>query len=93
MSEDRVSQGENRLERIEEILLTTVSMTQQSREDIVTLTQAIKTNTGNINRLSERLNQFVTQAELDRELLRSEIRGVRTEITRIVEHLFGQQNP
>jgi hypothetical protein len=93
MSEDRVSQGENRLERIEEILLTTVRMTQQSREDIVTLTQAIKTNTGNINRLSERLNQFVTQAELDRELLRSEIRGVRTEITRIVEHLFGQQNP
>jgi len=93
MSEDRVSQGENRLERIEEILLTTVSMTQQSREDIVTLTQAIKTNTGNINRLSERLNQFVTQAELDRELLRSEIRGVRTEITRIVEYLFGQQNP
>ena len=93
MSEDRVSQGENRLERMEEILLTTVSMTQQSREDIVTLTQAIKTNTGNINRLSERLNQFVTQAELDRELLRSEIRGVRTEITRIVEHLFGQQNP
>jgi hypothetical protein len=93
MSEDRVSQGENRLERMEEILLTTVSMTQQSREDIVTLTQAIKTNTGNINRLSERLNQFVTQAELDRELLRSEIRGVRTEITRIVEYLFGQQNP
>jgi hypothetical protein len=93
MSEDRVSQGETRLERMEEILLTTVSMTQQSREDIVTLTQAIKTNTGNINRLSERLNQFVTQAELDRELLRSEIRGVRTEITRIVEYLFGQQNP
>ena len=93
MSEDRVSQGESRLERIGEILLTTVSMTQQSRKDIVTLTQAIKTNTGNINRLSERLNQFVTQAELDRELLRSEIRGVRTEITRIVEHLFGQQNP
>jgi len=93
MSQDRLSQGENRLERMEEILLTTVSMTQQSREDIVTLTQAIKTNTGNINRLSERLNQFVTQAELDRELLRSEIRGVRTEITRIVEHLFGQQNP
>jgi len=93
MSEDRLSQGENRLERMEEILLTTVSMTQQSREDIVTLTQAIKTNTGNINRLSERLNQFVTQAELDRELLRSEIRGVRTEITRIVEYLFGQQNP
>jgi hypothetical protein len=93
MSEDRLSQGQNRLERIEEILLTTVSMTQQSREDIVTLTQAIKTNTGNINRLSERLNQFVTQAELDRELLRSEIRGVRTEITRIVEYLFGQQNP
>jgi hypothetical protein len=93
MSEDRLSQGQNRLERIEEILLTTVSMTQQSREDIVTLTQAIKTNTGNINRLSERLNQFVTQAELDRELLRSGIRGVRTEITRIVEYLFGQQNP
>ena len=93
MSEDRLSQGKNRLERMEEILLTTVSMTQQSREDIVTLTQAIKTNTGNINRLSERLNQFVTQAELDRELLRSEIRGVRTEITRIVEYLFGQQNP
>jgi len=93
MSQDRLSQGENRLERMEEILLTTVSMTQQSREDIVTLTQAIKTNTGNINRLSERLNQFVTQAELDRELLRSEIRGVRTEITRIVEYLFGQQNP
>jgi DNA invertase Pin-like site-specific DNA recombinase len=93
MSEDRVSQGESRLERIGEILLTTVSMTQQSRKDIVTLTQAIKTNTGNINRLSERLNQFVTQAELDRELLRSEIRGVRTEITRIVEYLFGQQNP
>ena len=93
MSEDRLSQGKNRLERMEEILLTTVSMTQQSREDIVTLTQAIKTNTGNINRLSERLNQFVTQAELDRELLRLEIRGVRTEITRIVEHLFGQQNP
>lgn len=84
---------------IQQILETTVSLTQQCREDIVTLTQAVRTNTANINRISERLEQFIIQAELerelqgkDRELLRCEIAGIRTEVLRIVEYLFGQQN-
>ncbi|GFE72010.1 hypothetical protein [Chroococcus sp. FPU101] len=46
----------------------------------------------NIKRLEERLNQFVTQAEADREFFRTEVAGIRTEVVRILEHLFGQQN-
>jgi flagellin-like hook-associated protein FlgL len=84
--------SEDKLQAMESILQATLSMTQQCREDIITLTQATKTNTANINRLAERIEQFVTQAELDRELLRSEITGIRTEVTRVVTHLFGQQS-
>ncbi|GFE72219.1 hypothetical protein [Chroococcus sp. FPU101] len=84
--------SEDRLQQIERILQATVILTQQNREDLVTLTQATKTNTANIKRLEERLNQFVTQAEADREFFRTEVAGIRTEVVRILEHLFGQQN-
>jgi hypothetical protein len=47
---------------------------------------------GNLNRSDERLNQFITQAESDRQFFRSEIAGIRTEVSRISEYLFGQRN-
>ncbi|PSF38591.1 hypothetical protein C7H19_03530 [Aphanothece hegewaldii CCALA 016] len=83
---------EDRLSRIEEILQATAILTQQNRQDLVTLTNAVNTNTAHIRRLEERLNQFLTQAEADREVIRNEMTGIRTEVIRILEHLFGQQN-
>jgi DNA transposition AAA+ family ATPase len=84
--------SEDRLQQIERILQATIVLTQQNREDLVTLTQATKTNTANIRRLEERLNQFVQIAEADREAIRIEATGIRTEIVRILEYLFGQRN-
>lgn len=86
MSEDQ------QLREIREILQATAILTQRNREDLVTLTQVANTNTANIRRLEERLNQFVTQAEADREVIRNEMTGIRTEVVRILEHLFEQQN-
>ncbi|MCA2620849.1 MULTISPECIES: hypothetical protein [unclassified Microcystis] len=71
---------DERLERIESILQATVVLTQQNREDIA----------GSLERTNERLNQFITQAESDRQFFRNEVTGIRTEVKRIVEHLFGQ---
>ncbi|MCU7242937.1 MAG: hypothetical protein NT917_07180 [Microcystis aeruginosa WS75] len=71
---------DERLERIESILQATVVLTQQNREDIV----------GSLERTNERLNQFITQAESDRQFFRNEVTGIRTEVKQIVEHLFGQ---
>lgn len=84
--------SEDQLKEIREILQAAISLTQQSREDIVELTQAVRTNTTNIGRLSERLEQFIQQAEADRQLITSEVRGMRLEVQRIVEHLFGEQD-
>jgi len=70
---------DERLERIESILQATVVLTQQNR--------AIA---GSLERTNERLNQFITQAESDRQFFRNEVTGIRTEVKRIVEHLFGQ---
>jgi hypothetical protein len=124
---------EDRLDRIERILETAVSLCQQNREDIDRLTQELRTNatttrediarltqemrtnasanrediaeikltlrnaTARIDILSERIGQYITQSEVDRatfqaerELIRSEMRGLRTEVTRIAEHIFGQ---
>lgn len=83
---------EQQLREIRDILQATAILTQRNREDLVTLTQATNTNTANIKRLEERLNQFVTQAEADREAIRTEMAGIRTEIVRILEDLFGQRN-
>jgi len=71
---------DERLERIESILQATVVLTQQNREDIA----------GSLERTNERLNQFITQAESDRQFFRNEVTGIRTEVKRIVEHLFGE---
>jgi len=71
---------DERLERIESILQATVVLTQQNREDIA----------GSLERTNERLNQFITQAESDRQFFRNEVTGIRTEVKQIVEHLFGQ---
>lgn len=84
--------SDQQLREIREILQATAILTQRNREDLVTLTQVANTNTANIRRLEERLNQFVTQAEADREVIRNEMTGIRTEVVRILEHLFGQQN-
>lgn len=84
--------SEDQFKEIREILQVAVQLTQQSREDIVELSQAVRTNTTNINRLSERLEQYLQQAQADRELITSEVRGIRLEVHRVVEHLFGQDN-
>jgi hypothetical protein len=84
--------SEDQLREIREILQVAVQLTQQSREDIVELNQAVRTNTTNINRLAEKLEQYLQQAQTDRELITSEVRGIRLEVQRVVEHLFGQDN-
>ncbi len=80
--------SEDQFKEIREILQVAVQLTQQSREDIVELNQAVRTNTTNINRLAEKLEQDVQQAQADRELITSEMRGIRLELKRVVEHLF-----
>ncbi len=84
--------SDDQLKEIRDILQVAVQLTQQSREDIVELSQVVRTNTTNINRLSEKLEQYVQQAQADRELITSEVRGIRLEVQRVVEHLFGQDN-
>lgn len=84
--------SEDRLQQIERILQATAILTQQNREDLVTLSQETKNNTANIRRLEERLNQFVQNAEADRELIRTEVAGIRTEVVRLIEYIFEQRN-
>ncbi|CCI26334.1 conserved hypothetical protein [Microcystis aeruginosa PCC 9809] len=81
---------DERLERIESILQATVVLTQQNREDIAQLTGEVRTIAGSFERTNECLNQFITQAESDQQFFRNEVTGIRTEVKRIVEHLFGQ---
>lgn len=83
--------SEDQLREIREILMATVTLTQQCREDIAALTREVRNNTANMNRLSERVDQFVTQAEADRELINSTVRGMSLEVHRIIEHLFSEQ--
>lgn len=99
MSEERLDRIERALETATNLSQTAINLSQtainlaqQSREDIVQLSQAVRTNTANIARLSERVEQFIQQSQSDREILQSEIRGIRTEVTRIAGYLFGQQN-
>lgn len=40
----------------------------------------VKNNTANINRLSERVDQFVQNAEADREVIASAVRGISVEV-------------
>lgn len=82
--------SEDQLREIREILQATAILTQQNREDLVTLTQAVNTNTANIRRLEERLDQFVAAAAADRQAIREDVNGIRTEMTRIIEYLFGR---
>lgn len=84
--------SEDPLREIREVLQATVILTQQCREDISALTREVRNNTANINRLTERVNQFITQAEADRFAIGSEVRGIGVEVHRIVEHLFGEQD-
>ncbi len=64
---------DERLERIESILQATVVLTQQNREDIAQLTREVRTIVGSLERTNERLNQFITQAESDRQFFRNEV--------------------
>ncbi len=64
---------DERLERIESILQATVVLTQQNREDIAQLTREVRTIAGSLERTNERLNQFITQAESDRQFFRNEV--------------------
>jgi ABC-type uncharacterized transport system ATPase subunit len=71
---------DERLERIESILQATVVLTQQNREDIAQLTREVRTIAASLERTNERLNQFITQAESDRQFFRNEVTGIRTEV-------------
>ncbi|MDV3002921.1 MAG: hypothetical protein N5P05_004576 [Chroococcopsis gigantea SAG 12.99] len=82
---------EDRLDRIERILETAVTLCQQNREDIARLTQETRNTNSRLDRLSERLESYTAQTRFDREDFQNEMRGIRTEVTRIAEFLFGQQ--
>ena len=67
---------DERLERIESIVQATVVLTQQNREDIAQLTREVRTIAGSLEGTNERLNQFITQAESDRQFFRNEVTGI-----------------
>lgn len=81
-----------RLDRIEQILETTLSLAQQFREDLIQTDQMTKRNTTAIARLEEKVNQFVEQSIRDRETVTSEVRGLRLEMQRLIELTLGQND-
>jgi ABC-type transporter Mla subunit MlaD len=94
--------SEERLGRLERILETAIALSQRNREDIERLTRETRTISANLDRTNDRVNQFIvqaerdrefyrTQAESDRQFFRNELTGIRTEVSRIVEYLFGQR--
>lgn len=79
----------DRLDRIERILETTLTLTQQCRQDLIQTDQITKRNAAAIARLEERMNQFIEQSAQDREIIKSEMRGLRTEMQRLIETTLG----
>jgi len=78
-----------RLDRIESILETTLTLTQQCRQDLIQTDQMTKRNATAIARLEEKMNQFIEQSAQDRETIKSEMRGLRTEMQRLIETTLG----
>lgn len=78
-----------RLDRIESILETTLTLTQQCRQDLIQTDQMTKRNATAIARLKEKMNQFIEQSAQDRETIKSEMRGLRTEMQRLIETTLG----
>lgn len=79
----------DRLDRIESILEATLTLTQQCRQDLIQTDQMTKRNANAIARLEERMNQFIEQSAQDRETIKSEMRGLRTEMQRLIETTLG----
>jgi DNA anti-recombination protein RmuC len=81
--------SEERLDRLERIVETTLSLTQQFRQDLMQTNQMTKRNAEAIARLEERVSQFVEQSIADRSTFTAEIRGLRTEMQRLIERVLG----
>ncbi|MFN9176753.1 MAG: hypothetical protein ACK58N_20170 [Synechocystis sp.] len=79
----------DRLDRIESILEATLTLTQQCRQDLIQTDQMTKRNATAIARLEEKMNQFIEQSAQDRETIKSEMRGLRTEMQRLIETTLG----
>jgi hypothetical protein len=84
------SEQPSRLDRIEQALEATLSLTQRNREDIAETNRMTQRNAAAIARLEQRMEQFIQQAEADREFMRTEIQGIKIETQRIIRHLFGE---
>ncbi len=84
-----------RLDRVERLMESIATQVANNREDIVRTDQATRRNASAIERLGERMEQFIQQAQADRELmvqLQQEVRGIQTENRRILDILLNQQN-
>jgi len=81
-----------RLDRIEQILETTLTLGQQFREDLIQIDQMTKRNASAITRLEEKVTQFVEQSIQDRETVTSEFRGLRLEMQRLIELTLGKND-
>ena len=79
----------DRLDRIESILEAPLTLTQQCRQDLIQTDQMTKRNATAIARLEEKMNQFIEQSAQDRETIKSEMRGLRTEMQRLIETTLG----
>jgi hypothetical protein len=83
--------SQERLDRLESLLEATLSLTQQFRQDLIQTDQMTKRNAAAIARLEERMKQFIESSISDRQTFTSEIRGLRTEMQRLIEQVLGDR--
>ncbi|MCC5664759.1 hypothetical protein LC653_12715 [Nostoc sp. CHAB 5784] len=91
----------DRLDRIEEILSQTTTLAQANAAENASLRSSIGELRSSIGELRSTVNSLVQIVEVHQrnhevsqrnfEVVMTEIRGLRTESQRILEHLFGRE--
>ncbi|MHC5911954.1 MAG: hypothetical protein ACYTXE_13405 [Nostoc sp.] len=91
----------DRLDRIEEILAQTTALAQANAAENASLRSSVGELSSSVGELSSTVNSLVQIVEVHQqnfevsqrnfEVIMSEIRGLRTESQRILEHLFGRE--
>ena len=79
------------IEQLATVAQAALSISQKNREGLQLTEQLIKRNAASIDRLDEKMEQYITEGKKHREFIATQIDGIKIETRRIVEHLFSNK--
>ena len=85
-----IAENSRTVEQLASAAQAALSISQNTRESLQETDRLTRRNAAAIDRLDEKMEQYIAEGREHRKFIAAQVDGIRLETRRIVEHLFGE---